>query len=1169
MSLLIRPVLTLRIVTTILLAAALTLTGIAGAQATTPPEFVSTWDTRLTSAGSSGDNQVRLPLESTGVYNFDVDWGDGSTNTITDPSDSAVTHTYSTAGVYTITITGTIEGWRFNRSGDRLKITGISSWGPLNFGNSGGYFFGAENLQVTATDAPDLTGTTDLSYAFAWATQFNNGAVGSWDVSRVTSMTGMFAGHVPGTSEHISMTFNQPIGAWNTAALTDPSWMFSGNAAFNQPIGTWDMADVTTLEGMFSGATSFNQPIGSWSTANVTSLSSTFENATSFNQPLNAWDTSSVQVMRAAFYGARSFNQPLDAWDTSRVWHFGISFTDAGSFNQSLGDWDMSAATEVDGMFNGTAMAWNNYDATLIGWAAQTLTPLRSGMTVGAGGRKYTAAAETSRANLVDTQGWPIEGDQLLPSGVPAVTISGAAPPTTPVGSTATTTITVQSSGTAALDITGVSVVGLGSIDYTITSNSCNGASLASLATCTIGLSFAPTRDGHRYTFVRIDSDASTSPDLYDVSAFAYGSCPVSPFDSGSGTSVDPYMIMDIDQLNCINAANAAGQYLYLSGNKYFRLGADIDAGGTTESFQPIGTWWYEFNGDFDGNGHVLSNVVIDDTNAGIFPWMDGGANVYDLIIRDAQVTTLESGGILTAGAWNSTVSNVTIDGGRIEATKGWQVGGLAGFFDGTMSEISSSATVVSVANAEWASVGGLVGQLEGTLSRGISTGSVTASVRATDTVVVAGLLGGTNGVVTDSYSTSTVTVTGGSSGSRVAGFVGDMWDNGTIETSYAAGGVSATTDGEVAGFVGALRNTSSVSNVLWNTQTTGISTDSASSGSTGVTTAAMRSLATYAGWDIAAAPDLTKPWVLRSGYPAQLSWTDPASPAVSPTSQTVTATVGSAMTPTTAFSTSGFLGTVSYAVSPELPAGLVLNAATGVVSGTPSTAAATSVFTITATGSLGGEDTSTVSITVSASSDPTPSPDPRPRPAPAPAASGTTSPSTSSPAVAVVPSSTPTSSGSLPSFQQPAVAQPVTGTVSLVPAQIAAATPMRTMRQEPSQTINSAPVILAPVNQPVKLLVPGLSPGVRYVVQIKSAKGFVDMGSVSANAQGQLQLPVFQKTKPSETTIAIVSPTGQTTYVKVSSAKGSGRKTGSAKSGAKGTSAPNTKPAQSVGTRR
>lgn len=56
----------------------------------------------------------------------------------------------------------------------------------------------------------------------------------------------------------------------------------------------------------------------------------------------------------------------------------------------------------------------------------------------------------------------------------------------------------------------------------------------------------------------------------------------------------------------------------------------------------------------------------------------------------------------------------------------------------------------------------------------------------------------------------------------------------------------------------------------------------------------------------------------------------------------------------------------VSYSVSPALPAGLVLNTTTGVISGTPTTTTATATYTVTATNTA-GSTTKAVVITISA----------------------------------------------------------------------------------------------------------------------------------------------------------------------------------------------------------
>jgi surface protein len=52
--------------------------------------------------------------------------------------------------------------------------------------------------------------------------------------------------------------FNQPIGNWNTSAVTDMQYMFSTAFVFNQPIGNWNTRLVTNIVGMFFVAYEFN-----------------------------------------------------------------------------------------------------------------------------------------------------------------------------------------------------------------------------------------------------------------------------------------------------------------------------------------------------------------------------------------------------------------------------------------------------------------------------------------------------------------------------------------------------------------------------------------------------------------------------------------------------------------------------------------------------------------------------------------------------------------------------------------------------------------------------------------------------------------------------------------------------------------------------------------------
>lgn len=99
--------------------------------------FISQWDTRNTSAGSTASDTIRLPFKNGGAfaYNCNIDWGDGNNNNfLTYQDESYYTHTYATEGIYTITISGTqCKGWNFNSQPDELKILDISQWGLLDF----------------------------------------------------------------------------------------------------------------------------------------------------------------------------------------------------------------------------------------------------------------------------------------------------------------------------------------------------------------------------------------------------------------------------------------------------------------------------------------------------------------------------------------------------------------------------------------------------------------------------------------------------------------------------------------------------------------------------------------------------------------------------------------------------------------------------------------------------------------------------------------------------------------------------------------------------------------------------------------------------------------------------------------------------------------------------
>lgn len=204
-----------------------------------PGGFTMIITTTNTSTGSSNNDQFKLPLVSTGNYNFTVDWGDGNEDTITVWNQAETTHTYSSTGNYTVRISGTIEGWRFANSGDKLKVTEISDWGTLTITTDRAFDY-CQNLTISTTNAPIIS-TTTLESCFRRCDAFTNEDFSGWDCSGVQSFKRFF---------YDCATFNGNVDDLVTSDATNLEAMFYGTAAFAQSISGWDTSGVTNMKEM-------------------------------------------------------------------------------------------------------------------------------------------------------------------------------------------------------------------------------------------------------------------------------------------------------------------------------------------------------------------------------------------------------------------------------------------------------------------------------------------------------------------------------------------------------------------------------------------------------------------------------------------------------------------------------------------------------------------------------------------------------------------------------------------------------------------------------------------------------------------------------------------------------------------------------------------------------
>ena len=370
-------------------------------------DFVTTWTT------TTASEMITIPMQ-TGTNNFDIDWGDGTVET---EQTVAPSHTYASAGTYTVKVRGQFHGVIFNNAGDRTKIQSITQWGQIPWANGTNAFYGCTNLTSSATDTLNTTRFTSLQNMFRSCANFTDNTLNGWDVSNVTTLESAFDD---------AAIFDSPLDRWDVSNVTSMAATFAAafgsTTSFNQPIANWDVSKVISFRDMFANNAAFNQPIDNWTLNNSASdldLSGMFGIATAFNQPLNSWDVSRATTMNAMFFGATSFNQPLNSWIVSRCANYQNMFEGAIAFNQNLGQWgsnftglrtSTSVITLTD-MFKDCGMSTTNYDATLLGW---NNTP--GSFLVPSFSTDLQYCDPSGRSNLI-ARGWTItDGGQACPT---------------------------------------------------------------------------------------------------------------------------------------------------------------------------------------------------------------------------------------------------------------------------------------------------------------------------------------------------------------------------------------------------------------------------------------------------------------------------------------------------------------------------------------------------------------------------------------------------------------------------------------------------------------------------------------------------------------------------------------------------------------------------------
>ncbi|MEA4968597.1 MAG: GLUG motif-containing protein, partial [Bacteroidaceae bacterium] len=180
------------------------------------------------------------------------------------------------------------------------------------------------------------------------------------------------------------------------------------------------------------------------------------------------------------------------------------------------------------------------------------------------------------------------------------------------------------------------------------------------------------------------------------------------------GSSAYPFRIRCVADLITLSN-NVAGGTDYL--NQFLLVENDIDFNndptGNSSGFTPIGNTTKSFRGNFNGGGHVISNLTKNSGNyLGLFGYISG-ATISNLGIEGGSLTTSQYGGALVAYAVNSVIQECYSALTTIQpSSNNLTYGGLVGYSSGCQILNCYSRTRLSSSNNNPTGAGGLVGRI-------------------------------------------------------------------------------------------------------------------------------------------------------------------------------------------------------------------------------------------------------------------------------------------------------------------------------------------------------------------------------------------------------------------------------------------------------------------------
>ena len=185
-----------------------------------------------------------IPCGNNGTFNATVDYGDGTgSQTVTAYNDSNLTHSFATAGQYTITIDGTFPSVRFNDNvASREALDEVVDLGDVGWVTFFRGFRECTNLTTFNGGTANTSSVTNMYQVFTGCSSLTTLDLSNFDTSSANNMSYMFRG--------CSSLTNLDIKHFDISSVTDGTSFLQGannaltTTAYDELLEAWAAQDV-------------------------------------------------------------------------------------------------------------------------------------------------------------------------------------------------------------------------------------------------------------------------------------------------------------------------------------------------------------------------------------------------------------------------------------------------------------------------------------------------------------------------------------------------------------------------------------------------------------------------------------------------------------------------------------------------------------------------------------------------------------------------------------------------------------------------------------------------------------------------------------------------------------------------------------------------------------